>query len=235
MLMMKVKDEFLGYLVEWDDGVESWEDLRYLQTGASDVDIAGIVAWCARIDRFMASDEEVLVDFFRTDPMRNLVHDQADLDGLCGFRAVQNVLSYLGAPAIVNDHMIFKFCEKKLVASQGLIDLIATGVTANQLLSFVHSLPQDAGRLTIGKNIYEGVGCGWLSVMLCITDSSVTDTGVYIVCGKSKFVKTGHVIAVKRTTNSFRAIDSLGETDLHQQKWINEIAYVKQVWWSPSV
>jgi hypothetical protein len=107
-------------------------------------------------------------------------------------------------------------------------------VTGKQLVSFVFSLPQHFGTLQLGKNIYAGNNCGWKAVQACIIDKCVDDA-VYIVCGKVSHLKTGHVIAVKRTGDSFRARDSRGETDLYQQDWLHDISYVKEARWSPSV
>jgi hypothetical protein len=234
IVMMKVKDLYLGYLVEWDDGVESWEQENALVLSLNEAELASVTNWCRRIDRFMADPQSMLLTFFRTDPQRDLFGDAADLDGLCGFRAVQYVLAYLGAPAVVDDDVIHNFCDKKFEDTNGTIDLLETGVTGNQLVSFVFSLPQRFGTLRLGKNIYAGTNCGWKAVQACIIDTCVGD-GVYVVCGKSSFLKTGHVIAVKRTGDSFRARDSRGETDLDQQDWIHMISYVKEAWWSPSV
>ena len=155
--------------------------------------------------------------------------DAADLDGMCGFRAVQSVLAYLDAPAIVEDDKIFEFCDKKLEDSNGRIDLLESGVTYGQLASFIHCLPKDLGALRIGNNIYNGSKCGWKAVEACCGDD-----GVYLVCGKSNFVKTGHVLALKKSGNAIRAKDDLGETELNQQSWIHEISYVRRVWWCPS-
>jgi hypothetical protein len=223
---MKVYDIYLGYLVEWTDGIESWETRTSLQNGLSGDDAGGVARWCNRIDEFMADDQPNLLDFLRSHSDGIIVGAGADLDGLCGFRGVDYVLTYLGAPAFVNDKMIDDFCSWKLRESDGRIDLWATGMTFNQLKSFIYRMPSISESFRIGPNIYRGYRCGWQAVEMAIVED-----GVYLVCGESPLVKTGHVIAVRKTGSACVARDQRGETLLSEQTWLHTISYVRQAWW----
>ena len=224
--MMKPYDMYLGYLVEWVDGVESWEEKVWLQSGLNGAAARDVLRWCNRIDEFMADDQPNLLDFLRSHSDGIIVGAGADLDGLCGFRAIDSALSYLGSTCSVTDEMIHAFCQRKLLDTNGKINLWETGVTFNQLQSFVYTLPSDSGSLRIGSNLYAGYKCGWSAVAIAIVQD-----GIYLVCGESPFVKTGHVIVVKKSESKYVARDGRGETLLSEQTWIHTITFVRQVWW----
>jgi hypothetical protein len=226
--LMKIRDLYLGYLVEWMDGVETWESRRNLAQGLNADEIRTVDNWCDMVDRFMASDYEVLTDYMRTDATFGQNYDGADLDGLCGFRALQRALSLVGAPSLVNEEDIDAYCEEALKRSKGKIDMWQTGVTFRQIQGFVRTLPSDLGAIDFGPNLYKGAGCGWQAVK-----SVIVEDGVYLASAKTPYVVIGHVIVVKKDGDNFIAIDGRGKAKLEKQAWIHQISYVRQFFWVP--
>jgi hypothetical protein len=219
--MMKVWDRSLGYLVEWSDGVESWEKRTDLLWRLSAEEKAHVDGWCNLIDRFMQSDQEVLVDFLRIDRYGQRFFDTAGLDGLCGFRAVEYALEYLGAPRLVDDNVIRDFCEELLRRTHGKIDAARTGLTPKQLRGFVRTLGV-IDMAVFDQPVYKGGRPGWRGVR-----DVIHEDGVYLMSGKSD-MKTGHVMAIKKCGDFIYARDERGETPIEQQSWIDSISYIKK-------
>jgi hypothetical protein len=155
--------------------------------------------------------------------------DGADLDGLCGFRAVKTALSWCGAPCLVTDDVINAYCNETLKRTRGKVDMKSTGVTYAQLRGFIRGLSVEAGVVdieTLNKNLYHGSPPGLDGVK-----AAVDEDGVYLVAGKTKFNVVGHVIAVMKRGSSLKAKDELGTSELLDQRWLHSLSYVRRFIW----
>jgi hypothetical protein len=225
--LIKLWDSYLGYLVEWMDGVERWESRNNLLEKLTVDEARGVLLWCQMIDRFMRDEEEILLNFMRSDAFGKS-YAGADLDGLCGFRAVENALAYLNAPQLVSKDRIHEYCSRVWDRSKRQINIWKTGMTFQQIVGFVRDLPSARMTLRMGENLYRGSRNGWKGAQ-----DVIREDGIYLVCGHTDYIKTGHVIVVKKEGNRLIAKDERGEQELSSQVWIKDISYVRRATWSP--
>lgn len=239
--MVKCKDIVLGYLVEWVDGVEDWYSRQDLTVGST-VDPnnpTNLDKWLAMIDRFMDDrNQHILHDFVRSDPFGSTFNlgDSADLDGLCGFRAVETALMWCGAPSgLVTQKVIDDYCAQAMKRTDKRIDMKKTGVTYQQLRGFVNQLSKESGSVdlkVLNKNLYCGRPHGLKGVVAAVDDGQ-TD-GVYLVSGRAQFIKVGHVIALRKVGMKLICKDGLGESELLDQQWLGNLSYVRRFVWTTS-
>lgn len=226
--MVKGFDAGLGYLVEWGDGVEDWHHRKDLIHGMGGMATGNLSDWLNMIDAFMNNHQDNLHDFMRGHVFGKTFAG-ADLDGLCGFRAVETALRWCGAPSLVTDGAIDAYCKQALKRTQGKINMKATGVTYEQLRGFIRGLPGQAGFVDIdvlNKNLYSGKPRGLEGVK-----AAVDEDGVYLVAGKTQFNVVGHLIAVLKQGSSLIAKDELGTSELHDQRWLHSLSYVRRFVW----
>jgi hypothetical protein len=236
--MVKCKDIVLGYLVEWVDGVEDWYRKQDLTVGPVDPNNpTNLQKWLAMIDRFMDDpNQHILHDFVRTDPFGSTFNlgDSADLDGLCGFRAVETALMWCGAPSgLVTQKDIDDYCAQAMKRTDKRIDMKKTGVTYQQLRGFLNQLSKESGSVdlkVLNKNLYCGQAHGLKGVVAAVDDGQ-TDA-VYLVSGRAQFIKVGHVIALRKVGMKLICKDGLGESELLDQQWLGNLSYVRRFVWT---
>jgi len=231
--LIKLRHDLFGYLVEWTDGVEHWHSNAELRSGLSTDETKNLSEWLSMVDRFMASENDNLTDFMRTDNFGRSYRANtagADMDGLCGFRAVQMALTWCNVGQIWDDALIDQYCQCVLANSN--IDLKTTGTTYSQLRGFIRGLPQDLGSVdinTLNINLFQGRGRGHQGVA-----DVLTEDGVYLVCGTTEFDRIGHVMTVYKKQNILIACDGLGEKPLSSQSWLGPICFVRRFLWEDS-